>query len=281
MNMIMLPKAEPVRSDLFDKIFQLIKPINKFFINIGASNGIDFDPTYGLTQQGYSGILFEASKDKYDGLCKHLPRQNLIKINDFVTPHNIVQYLKENNVPHDVDAVSIDIDGYDYFIIKELLENQYLPQCFCVECNTIFPPGINWTLLYKKDYFWSGNTHFLGCSLSLYDKLMKKYGYEIVHYDWENAYYIKREFIEAFKIKDNSLITMWNGGYWNRPDRGFVGGFEWNNDFMIANLEPRLQLHFIRNHTHIRCHKENDEFLLFHDNEFNNLDINKKIILGI
>ncbi len=265
-----MPKVVDVRTDVFVKqIFDKIEPANRIFINIGASNGVDYDPTYGLTNDNWSGILFEASEDKYGALCRHLPKY-LIKIKECVTPDNIIPLLEKNNVPKNVGAVSIDIDGYDYFVIKSLLENGYLADSFCVECNTIFPPGINWTVLYKPGLFWSGNSHFLGCSFSLYDKLFKKYGYEVVFYDWENAYYIKKEQFSKFNITDNSLMTMWNNGYWKRPDRGLPGGFDWNNDFNIANLAPNLQLHFIRNHAHIREHKENIEFVLFHDNEHNN-----------
>jgi hypothetical protein len=274
----------PVKTNVFNSlIFSRVKPKHKFFIDVGCSDGISFDPTFGINNDmKFSGIFFEADKNKYNKLCNNFPRNDLIKVNDLVTPNNIINHLEKNNVPKDIDAVSIDIDGYDYFIIKTLLENGYLAQSFCVECNTIFPPGINWTLLYKEGYFWSGNTHFLGCSLSLYDKLMKKFGYEIIHYDWENAYYVKRElYTQFFNFKENSLQTAWEKGYWKRPDRGLPGGFEWNDDFVIANLDPRLQLHFVRNHSHIRTHKENEEFYLFHDNEFDSLDENKKKVLGL
>jgi hypothetical protein len=273
-----MPKLINVRTDVFVKeIFDKIEPENKIFIDVGASNGIDYDPTYGLTLDNWSGILFEASEDKHNAMCRHLPNY-LIKIKEIVTPDNIIPLLEKNNVPKNVGAISIDIDGYDYFVIKALLENGYLADSFCVECNTIFPPGINWTVLYKPGLFWAGNTHFLGCSFSLYDKLFKKYGYEVVFYDWENAYYVKKECFSKFNVVDNSLATMWNNGYWKRPDRGLPGGFDWNNDFKIADLAPNLQLHFIRNHGHIRTHKENSEFILFHDTEYND---KHKELLGL
>jgi hypothetical protein len=268
-----------VKTDIFSfAIFPLIEPRSKWFIDIGASNGVDYDPTYCLSKDKWSGISFEATEDKYKELCKL--HSGIIKINDFVTPDNIIKHLQENNVPKNIDAVSIDIDGYDYFVIKELLENGYEATCFCVECNTIFPPGINFTVLYKEKYFWNVS-HFLGCSFSLYDKLFKKYGYEPVIYDWENAYYVKKENRSKFSIKDNSLMKLWKDGYWNRLDRqvvGVEGGFEWNLDFEITDLSNEEQLKFIRIHPHFRRRVENEEYVLFYDDQLNVLDKNKKLL---
>ncbi len=260
---------EHVSTKVFTEIFKKINSQSNFFIDIGASDGIAYDPTHCLSRTGWNGISFEASAEKYDALCLNL-HSGIIKVNTLVTPENIIELLKENRVHKKLGAFSVDIDGYDYFVLQKILEAGYSFSSICVECNTIFPPGINWTVLYKEGYFWSGNTHFLGCSLSLYDKLMKKYGYEIIHYDWENAYYVQKQDFNKFGVIDNSLLRMWSEGYWNRTKRGYGDYFSWNNDFWITGLAPHLQLHFIRNHKHIKVHKENEDFLLFHDNEYVN-----------
>jgi len=268
MNLIPLEK-QFVNTNVFTEIFKKIENPIKFFVDIGASDGISYDPTYCLSKNKWNGISFEASNEKFGALYANL-HDGVTKINECVTPDNIVEFLENENAPKDMGAFSIDIDSYDYFVLRKLLENGYSFQSLCVECNTIFPPGINWTVLYKHaKQYWTGNSHFLGCSLSLYDKLLKKYGYEIVCYDWENAYYVKKEYFNSFNISDNSLGHMWHYGYWGRPGRGDPDFFNWNDDFRIASLAPHLQLHFIRNHIHIRIHKENVDFLLFHDTEYN------------
>jgi hypothetical protein len=259
-----------VRTDLFLKI------LNKFdhkvvdqFVDIGASNGIDYDPTHCLNAQKWSGLSFELSREKFAELSRNL-NQRAIPINLKVTPSNIIEYMKNANIDKNFGALSIDIDGYDFFIIKSILENGFRPEMICVECNTIFPPGIIWTVLYKENYFWEGSTHFLGCSISTYDRLMKKFGYTIVCYDWENAYYVKNE--NASKFIDEPELAginrFWITGYFLRPDRGVPGGFEWNSDFepILDKIDdPEFQVLYTKRHPHFRSKIENEDYVCYHE----------------
>jgi hypothetical protein len=96
---------------------------NKVAINIGARDGIDHDPVYELYQNySYIGICFE-------GDTKMLPilRDNMKKINDSGKIHIIEEFAKVNKmksilnyykIPKDLDVLKVDIDSYDYAILK-------------------------------------------------------------------------------------------------------------------------------------------------------------------
>ena len=102
---------------------------NKVAINIGARDGIDHDPVYELYQNySYIGICFE-------GDIKMLPilRDNMKKVNDSGKIHIIEEFAKVNkmelilnyySIPKDLDVLKVDIDSYDYAILKRY--DQYL-----------------------------------------------------------------------------------------------------------------------------------------------------------
>ena len=62
----------------------------------------------------------------------------------FVKPENIVdlfdKILAKEGINHNnIDILTIDIDSYDYYIVKELLEHEYKPRLFIVEYNPNLP----------------------------------------------------------------------------------------------------------------------------------------------
>ena len=71
----------------------------------------------------------------------------------FVTPENIVDFFnnlikKEGITKNSIDLLTIDIDSYDYYCVKELLVHKYKPRVFVVEYNPNLP--INEALSYPN-----------------------------------------------------------------------------------------------------------------------------------
>jgi hypothetical protein len=247
-----------VRTDITLRILKKIserEPLNNICVDVGSSNGVDYEPLHCLFINNWNGLAFEADPAKHAALCVHAPNKGLEKINIFVTPTNLIEYMGKYNIPKIFDAFDIDIDGYDFFVVKEMLKNGYLPRVLSLECNTIFPPGLIYTTLYNEGAFWAGNTHFLGASFELFNMLLQKYEYEPIYYDWENAYFVQKRFLDMFDINDRSVQSLWSKGYWNRPGRGHGDFFSWNNDFnAIVPLSPKNQIEFVNKHAHFSPH---------------------------
>src|SRR3954470_18003666 len=96
------------------EIFRRIGRTNSFFIEFGVGNGLENNTT-ALLLQGWSGVWIEASKksnrDIQQNLKPLIEGQKLVVLAQFVTRDNIVALLEGCGVPHELDLLSIDIDG--------------------------------------------------------------------------------------------------------------------------------------------------------------------------
>jgi hypothetical protein len=205
-----------------------------FFVDIGASDCPGESQTEILLEHGWSGVMFECDPVKFKGLSARMAGKSVQVFQDKVTVDNILQYLKTANVPTDF-YLSIDIDGYDYFVLREILK-EYKPQLIVSEINEKIPPPIKFTVMYDPTYWWRGWHHF-GYSLSMLEDLLPEFGYKIMELDYNNVILVPGTQTES--LKD----VYWNG-YLGKPDKD--ARFYYNTDFgPIYKLPVDEQIAFI------------------------------------
>jgi hypothetical protein len=209
---------------------------SKYFIDIGASCSTEHSQSEVLLELGFSGLMFECDTQKFPIQFQKMMGKNVIVSPEKVTVDNILHLLESNNVP-DGFYLTIDIDGYDYFVLDKIL-SKYKPQLIVSEINEKIPAGVKFTVEYDNDYFWDGS-HYYGYSLSMLSELLEKYGYRIEELDYNNV--ILTPGLQVEDIKD-----VYERGYLNRPERKSM--FYYNADFEIVySLPKEQQLDFIRN----------------------------------
>ena len=54
---------------------------------------------------------------------------------DFFRPSNILNHFTKFKVPTKFDLLSVDTDGYDWFMIETILEAGYMPRVIVTEFN--------------------------------------------------------------------------------------------------------------------------------------------------
>ncbi len=126
----------------------------------------------------------------------------------FVKPENIVnlfdkilakEFIKRNNI----DILTIDIDSYDYYCVKELLEHEYKPRLFIVEYNPNLPIGLALSYPNVGALSLSSNRKVYGASYLAMNNLMQKFGYELVYISgFCNLFYIRNEYSGVFTKPD-------------------------------------------------------------------------------
>jgi len=111
---------------------------NGYFIDLGAYDGIQTSNTYFLEKNlEWSGICVEANPTIYQSLIKNRKSKNInVALNNYVgecfftndkitttgikvlcnTLNNI---LVEHDCPKNIDYLSIDIEGYEYIVLKD------------------------------------------------------------------------------------------------------------------------------------------------------------------
>lgn len=115
-------------------IFSVIRPSNEWCFECGAADGLFFSNTRRLIEHGWHGVLVEADPRAFARL-----RVNNQGFGDRVqlfncrvdSGHRIDGMLQHCGAPLDIDLVSIDVDGQDYYLLNSLL--QYRPRVIVVE----------------------------------------------------------------------------------------------------------------------------------------------------
>ena len=99
----------------------------------------------------------------------------------------------------ELDIVSLDLDGNDYYFIENLLNNKINPKLFILEYNARFPPPVKFKIDYNEQHQWQGDDYF-GASLSTFDELLSAAGYSLIccNSTGNNAYFIRSDCMNFF-----------------------------------------------------------------------------------
>ena len=206
-------------SSFLKKISNKIK--NKTFLEIGFHH-LEFN-CIGLIEKDFSGLLIDGGRKLNIISMKFilfLIRKKVEVSNLYITKKNIKKLINKN-----YGCISIDIDGNDFWIVKEILENKFGPEVFVVEYNASFLDK-SISTPYKKNFdrfdkHSSGLYH--GASLNAFIKLFKKYDYKLIrNIGGVNAFFVKKKNLNFKKFKELSYNKGYREGVlrnkWSKTD---------------------------------------------------------------
>jgi hypothetical protein len=182
---------------IISEIFNRIGTTNKFFVEFGVGNGLENNSAY-LLVKGWQSYWIEGS----ERFCKSIRQsfedliadQQLTLKNTFITAENIEDLFREGNVPTELDLLSIDIDGNDYWVWQAI--TNYRPRVVILEYNAIYPPESSWVMQYNPSHQWKYNSH-MGSSLKALEKLGDQKGYKLVacSFSGVNAFFVREDLL--------------------------------------------------------------------------------------
>ncbi len=182
---------------IISEIFNRIGTTNKFFVEFGVGNGLENNSAY-LLVKGWQGYWIEGS----DRFCQSIRQsfedlianQQLTLKNTFITGENIEDLFRKGNVPTELDLLSIDIDGNDYWVWQAI--TNYRPRVVILEYNAIYPPESSWVMQYNPSHQWKYNSH-MGSSLKALEKLSHQKGYKLVacSFSGVNAFFVREDLL--------------------------------------------------------------------------------------
>jgi FkbM family methyltransferase len=214
---------------------------HQYCVDIAASDGITMSNTYFLYKQGWSGLAVEYDSRKFASLSaryQEFPGVNLSRC--MVTPENVIALLEGNHTPKKFGILNLDIDGYDYFVMDELLK-VFRPSLICAEINENIPPPIKFTVKWHPNYSWNEDC-FFGQSLSQIHLLCEKYNYSLVEVHYNNAFLIPNELSPVPSMTPEEAHRK---GYLEKPDR--QQKFPWNAKLEeIHRMSPEEALSFLK-----------------------------------
>lgn len=181
---------------IIDYLTRRIKDSNRYFVEIGSSDGIENNSAWLAIARRFSGIMVEGNKRKSVFSRALLNKLNLGVecIHMFAGTENIGN-LTEIMLHKYPDVFSLDIDGNDYFIAREFIKAGVRPKIAIVEYNSTYGPSKSMTIKYRDgfDYHKAHRSQlYYGASIAAWKKFFTAHGYRFVTVDLNgvNAFFI-------------------------------------------------------------------------------------------
>lgn len=165
-------------------LFAVLGETNKTFVDIGSNDGVNSNCTNLAVHFGWRGLFIDGDEhciergkrfyNKYPNPWNYKPKFSLAK----VKRENINDIIKKQGFEGEIDLLSIDIDGNDYWIWDALTIVQ--PRVVIIETHIEF--GMNNIVVpYDANYVYPGkHPAYHGASPVAMEKLAKKKGYRLV-----------------------------------------------------------------------------------------------------
>ena len=191
-----------------------IERCSKTIVDIGAGDGIRKSNSYKLFLEGWRGVGFEGSCENAARLAnayKYL--SNAYACRCLVTPFNVVNLLSAYSIEKEFGILSLDIDGYDYWVLDAVL-TEFRPRLIVSEYNEKIPPPIKFAVKFVPDF--ELRHHFFGYSLAKLEELLAKHSYALLEIEYNNVFLAPAELKGAIPV---DVETAYRKGYAERADR--------------------------------------------------------------
>lgn len=184
------------QSLVLNEIFNTIGTTNKYGVEFGADDGFWLSNLRMFLEMGWNGLQIEGKESLINNGVKF----------EFITKDNINDIFKKYNVPEKFDLLSIDLDGNDYWIWKEL---KYEANVVNIEYNSHFNFDEAYSLEYNENHSWD-NTFAYGASFKALCDLAEKKGYYLYsEYKYVDLIFVKKEFekvLPSIFKKENIIL---------------------------------------------------------------------------
>lgn len=229
---------------IIEHLASLIREPNRYFVEIGASDGLENNSSYLAFVKKYNGLMVEGSSFKSRNAERFLQPLNwgVQYSNMFVSRDNVSE-VAEESLLQDPDFFSLDIDGVDFHIAKGLLGREFRPKIACVEYNSAFGPDRLITVPYRDEFDYReahASRLYYGVSLAGWLHFFNRIGYEFVSVDSNgvNAFFIDPGPIDPAFLNDLRKIE-WAENYAQRArlKRGWTEQFEMVKDMPYFEID--------------------------------------------
>ena len=187
---------------IINHIFDILKIDKLNFIEIG----FDYyqNNSLAVLKRCNKGLFVDGDNKKViilkNALKLFYPATKITVQNALVDIDNINQIKEQNfNNQEEIDFLSIDVDGIDYYLLKEI---NFKPKLICIEYNFWFGKDLSCAVPYKKNYSIDSLSNYVGASLKAITELANSKGYHLIALDSAcvNAFFIRDDLKHNFEI---------------------------------------------------------------------------------
>ena len=213
---------------IINYIFDKLK-INKLnFIEIG----FDYyqNNSLGILNKCNKGLFIDGDNKKAiilrNALKLFYPKTKITVQNALVDIDNINKIKEKNfNDEEEIDFLSIDVDGIDYYLLKQI---NFEPKLICIEYNFWFGKDLSCAVPYEKNYVLDSLSDYVGASLKALTELANSKGYHLIAIDSAciNAFFIRDDLKHHFEILN--------------LEKSFKYPFKFDKEFIVKIKEKLL-----------------------------------------
>lgn len=168
-------------------IFSRIGIRNRRCVEICAGDGIQCNTANLIINDGWEGLLFDGNKEQVEGGVRFYSQLSNTRLapplmeQAWITAANVNGLLEKHGFSGEVDLLSLDVDGVDYWIWKAL--DIIRPRVVVAEVQVIWGTDRACTVPYADDFkspLVEGFGVYSGGSLPAFVKLGKEKGYRLI-----------------------------------------------------------------------------------------------------
>lgn len=182
------------------------------FAELGVGNGLE-NNTLILLANGWRGFWIGGESLVFND---KLNPKRFAFFRDWVSLENVARLMGQGFeiiATNELDVLSLDLDGNDFYIAQEILKAGILPKLFILEYNAKFAPPIKWTIKYDANHLWDGTDYF-GASLALLSGLLTEFSYTLICCNaatGANAFFVRNEYLSHFPDVPNDIEDIFVG----------------------------------------------------------------------
>lgn len=207
-------------------IFSIIGTTNRKCVEIGSGYGNECNSANLIVHHNWHGLLIDSGSVQIKhaqkffkwALNKEAERPQIAQIH--ITRDNVNSVIEQAGFSGEIDLLSIDIDGVDYWIWKEI--EVCKPRVVVVEIQCIRKSSESVTVPYHDQFepgFVDGYGIYSGASLAAFNKLAKQKGYRFIGVEQSgyNAFFLRNDVsADYFSEEDITVIDQLPFVVWAR-----------------------------------------------------------------
>lgn len=168
-------------------IFALVGTTNKHAVELCAGTGIECNTANLIVHHKWVGLLVDGDeRNVATGRDFYAQHHNTRVwppkfVREWVTRGNVNEIIAGNGFTGEIDLLSIDVDGVDYWLWEAI--DCISPRVVVTEINHLWGPERSVTVPYRDDFvggFTEHGSDYAGASLAAFVKLARKKGYRLV-----------------------------------------------------------------------------------------------------
>jgi len=205
---------------LIAELVRRVGAANRSFVEFGAETGLEGNCVL-LAFTGWSGLFIEADVEKARSLQWRYSSNRMVRtLLATVSPDNVEELFRGEDVPGEPDVLSIDVDGIDWWIWRAI--TSFRPRMVIVEYNGHVTTDRALTIPAGHREPWDGTAYY-GASLTAYERLARAKGYRLAHTELNgnNAFFVRDDLCDAIPDDDvvpRRMTNLFLAGTVHAPD---------------------------------------------------------------